>query len=50
MRIIDEIPEEPYAEIVRVLLAAGAPVPERVGEGRARATMLMAELGIEPPA
>ena len=50
MRIIDEIPKEPYAEIVRVLLAAGAPVPERVGEGRARATMLMAELGIEPPA
>jgi ankyrin repeat protein len=49
MRTVDEIPRAPYAEIVRLLLAAGAPVPERIGEKRARATMLMAELGVDPP-
>ena len=49
MRTVDEIPNEPYAEIVRLLLAAGAPVPERVGENGARATMLIAELGVDPP-
>jgi hypothetical protein len=32
MPTVDEIPQEPYAEIVRALLAAGAPVPERLGE------------------
>jgi hypothetical protein len=30
MRISDEIPMEPYAKIVRLLLAAGATVPERL--------------------
>ena len=50
MRLVDEIPREPYAEIVRLLLAAGAPVPERVAEKGARATTLIAELGVEPPA
>lgn len=50
MRIVDEIPSEPYAQIVRLLLDAGAPVPERIGEHGARATMLIAELGIDPPA
>ena len=50
MRTIDEIPNEPYAEIVRILLAAGATVPERIGENGARGTMLVAELGIDPPA
>ena len=50
MRTVDEIPKDPYAEIVRLLLAAGAPVPERVGENGARATMLIAELGVDPPA
>jgi len=49
MRTIDEIPTEPYAEIVRFLLAAGATVPERVGQNGARATMLIAELGVDPP-
>jgi hypothetical protein len=49
MRPIDEIPKEPYAEIVRILLAAGAPVPERIGENGARTTMLIAELGVDPP-
>jgi ankyrin repeat protein len=49
MRIVDEIPKEPYAEIVRLLLAAGAPVPERIEESGPSATALIAELGIEPP-
>ena len=50
MRTVDEIPKQPYAEIVRMLLAAGATIPDRVGDGGARATMLIAELGIDPPA
>jgi ankyrin repeat protein len=50
MQIIDEIPREHYAEIVRILLAAGATVPERIGENGARGTTLIAELGVDPPA
>ncbi len=50
MRIVDEIPKEPYAEIVRLLLAAGAAVPDRVGENGARGSTLVAELGVDPPA
>ncbi len=50
MQTVDEIPKEPYAEIVRILLAAGASVPERIGENGPRATMLIAELGVDPPA
>ena len=50
MQTIDEIPKEPYAEIVRILLAAGATVPDRLGEGGPRGTMLIAELGVDPPA
>ncbi len=50
MRTIDEIPKTPYAEILRILLAAGAKVPDRIGDSRQRATMLIAELGIDPPA
>jgi hypothetical protein len=49
MQIVDEIPKEPYAEIVRLLLAAGAEVPERVGADEEPGTMLIAELGIDPP-
>jgi hypothetical protein len=49
MRTMDEIPAEPYAEIVRILLAAGAIVPDRLGDNGARATMLIAELGVDPP-
>ena len=46
MGTLDEIPVKPYAEIVRMLLAAGAPVPERVGdEGDARP--LIARLGVD---
>jgi ankyrin repeat protein len=50
MRTIDEISKQPYAEIVGMLLAAGATVPERIGENGARAATLMAELGVDPPA
>jgi ankyrin repeat protein len=49
MRIVEEVPREPYAEIVRFLLDEGATVPERIGERGQRATMLIAELGVEPP-
>jgi ankyrin repeat protein len=49
MQTVDEIPKEPYAEIVRTLLAAGAAVPKRIGEHGPRGTMLIAELGIDPP-
>ena len=50
MRPIDEIATEPYAEIVRTLLAAGATLPERVGQDGPSATALAAELGIDLPA
>ncbi|MGN6871588.1 MAG: ankyrin repeat domain-containing protein [Solirubrobacteraceae bacterium] len=50
MQIVDEIPKQPYAEVVRLLLAAGAAVPEKVGENRARGITLIAELGVDPPA
>ncbi len=50
MAIDDEIPREPYAAIVQMLLDAGAEVPERLGESGARGTMLIAELGLDPPA
>jgi hypothetical protein len=33
MQTVGEIPPAPYAEIVRFLLDAGAPVPERLSEG-----------------
>ncbi len=49
MQILDEIPKEPYAEIVRILLAAGAPVPDRIGEKGPRAASLIAELGVDSP-
>ncbi len=50
MRLVEEIPTEPYAEIVRLLLAAGAPVPDRVGDPDhgPRAVNLIAELGLDP--
>jgi ankyrin repeat protein len=49
MAIIDEIPQEPYAEIVGLLLAAGATVPKRLGDKGPRTTTLIAELGLDPP-
>ncbi|HEY1507657.1 MAG TPA: ankyrin repeat domain-containing protein, partial [Solirubrobacteraceae bacterium] len=50
MAPVDEIPQEPYAAIVRLLLDAGAAVPDRIGEDGPRPTALLAELGIELPA
>jgi ankyrin repeat protein len=51
MRTTDEIPKEPYAEIVGMLLDAGATVPERIGgEKGERGTTVMAELGLDPSA
>jgi ankyrin repeat protein len=47
MQTVDEIPQEPYAEIVRLLLAAGATVPERVGDTGFSGATLVAELGID---
>jgi ankyrin repeat protein len=49
MRTNDEIPRQPYAEIVSMLLAAGATVPDRIGDNGPRAATLIAELGIDPP-
>ena len=48
MGTLDEIPTAPYAEIVRMLLAAGAGIPDRVGdEGDARP--LITRLGVDLP-
>lgn len=48
MATVGEIDRTRYAEIVRVLLAAGARVPDRVGGDRGlRATVVLGELGIE---
>lgn len=49
MATVTEINPEPYAEIVRMLLAAGARIPDRVGgEHGPRAAVLLGELGISP--
>jgi ankyrin repeat protein len=48
MRTVQEVPKERYAEIVPLLLDAGAPIPEELADGT-RTTSLLAELGIEPP-
>jgi Ankyrin repeats (many copies) len=50
MQTVDEVPKAPYAEIARILLAVGAQVPKRIDEQGRRAAMLLAELGIDPPA
>lgn len=50
MRTVEEVPKTPYAEIMRILLAAGAQVPERINDGGRRTSMLIAEMGIELPA
>lgn len=49
MRTMDEVPKAPYAEIVGILLAAGAQVPERINQRGRRSAMLIAELGIGLP-
>jgi ankyrin repeat protein len=47
MRTIEEIPRERYAEVVRILLEAGAPVPDRVGEERISVATMLIDLGVE---
>jgi len=50
MRTIEEVPKERYARVVEILLAAGATVPQRLGEHGPRTATLIAELGLDPPA
>lgn len=45
----NEIPTAPYAEIVRMLLSAGARVPERIGERGRPVAKLLADLGVDSP-
>jgi hypothetical protein len=49
MGLQEEIPRGPYAEIVVLLLAAGAEIPERVGDPAASGVELIAALGVELP-
>ena len=49
MRTVDEVPRAPYARIVRILLDAGAPVPERLWQGAPSPASMIAALGVEPP-
>ncbi|HEX4109801.1 MAG TPA: ankyrin repeat domain-containing protein, partial [Solirubrobacteraceae bacterium] len=49
MQTVEEIPRERYAQVVRVLLDAGARVPDSMGERGMRPAMLIAELGLDPP-
>jgi len=50
MRTVEEIPRAPYADVVQVLLDAGAPIPDSLGERAASPVTLIAELGLQPPA
>jgi len=51
MRIRDEVFTAPYAEIVRLLLAAGAEIPVRAGDKNGRRAMIrILELGVDLPA
>jgi ankyrin repeat protein len=48
MRTADEVDKAPYAEIVGLLLAAGAQLPKRVGdESGRRSALRILELGVE---
>ena len=44
MQTVGEIPQAPYAEIVRLLLDAGAPVPERLSESSLAPAEMVSEL------
>jgi hypothetical protein len=48
MATVQEIDPAPYAEVVRILLEAGAPVPSQVGDDEPPVAALLARLGIEP--
>jgi ankyrin repeat protein len=47
MRTEDEVPRAPYARIVRLLLDAGAEVPERLWDGAPPPTAMIAALGVQ---
>jgi ankyrin repeat protein len=47
MRTVEEIPRDRYGQVARILLDAGAPVPERVGDEPLGVAALLADLGIE---
>jgi hypothetical protein len=49
MRTIEEIDRDRYARTVRLLLDAGAPVPEQMANRCKRPRKLLADLGIELP-
>jgi ankyrin repeat protein len=46
MRTVQEIPRGPYAAIIRILLAAGSPVPETLWEDAPGPLTMLAELGV----
>ena len=47
MRTVDEVPREPYARIVRLLLDAGATVPQRLWDGAPPPVAMITRLGVE---
>jgi ankyrin repeat protein len=49
MRTVDEIDHGDYPEVVRILLDAGAPVPERLRDPGLDVAALLARLGISDP-
>jgi ankyrin repeat protein len=49
MQTYDEVPKERYADVVSVLLAAGAAMPDRLGGDGPQSATILAELGLEPP-
>ncbi|HEX4008787.1 MAG TPA: ankyrin repeat domain-containing protein [Solirubrobacteraceae bacterium] len=49
MRTADEVPREPYAHIVRILLDAGAEIPERLWDGAPPPPAMIAALGVDRP-
>jgi ankyrin repeat protein len=48
MRTIDEVPQARYAEVVRILLDAGAEIPSRLWAGAPSPATFIAELGLDP--
>jgi hypothetical protein len=46
---VDEVRHGDYAEVIRILLAAGATVPADFGDGSASAASILADLGVVEP-
>jgi ankyrin repeat protein len=49
MRTIDDVPQPRYAEVVRILIAAGARIPAKLWDGAPAPATFIAELGLELP-